>query len=279
MRVDAHQHFWNYRPDEYGWISDSMAVLKRDFGPPDLAPLLRTAAFDGSVAVQASQTLKETEWLLELAGRHPQIKGVVGWVDLRSETVRRNLEKLARHPRLCGVRHIVQDEPDDRFLVREDFLRGIALLVEVDLTYDILIYPRQLPAAIEFVRRLPAHRLVLDHIAKPSIKARQLEPWASQIRELAHSENLYCKISGMVTEADGNGCKKSDFTPYLDAVFEAFGPKRLMFGSDWPVCLLAATYQDVVGIVSGYVSQLSEGERAAVMGGNAEKFYRLGKRG
>ncbi len=277
MRVDTHQHFWNYRPADYGWISDSMSVLKRDFGPSDLAPLLRTAGFDGSVAVQASQALKETEWLLELAGKHPPIKGVVGWVDLRSGSVGQDLENLAQHPRLCGIRHLVQDEPDDGFLARGDFLRGVTLLAELDLTYDILIHPRQLPAAIEFVRRLPDHRLVLDHMAKPSIKARQPEPWASQIRELARSENLYCKISGMVTEADWSGWEKSDFTPYLDVVFEAFGPKRLMFGSDWPVCLLAATYPEVVHIASDYVSQLSEEDRAAVMGGNAEKFYRLEK--
>jgi L-fuconolactonase len=279
MRIDAHQHFWTYRRDDYGWIDDSMRALQRDFGPPDLAPLLRAADFDGTVAVQATQTVKETEWLLETAAENPLVKAVVGWVDLRARTAREDLERLSRNPRLCGVRHVVQDEPDDRFLLRDDFLRGVALLEDFDLTYDILIYPKQLPAAIEFVRRFPRQRLVLDHLAKPAIREGALEPWASQIREMARQENLFCKVSGMVTEANWSRWKKPDFTPYLDVVFEAFGPGRILFGSDWPVCLLAASYEDVLGIVNDYISRLSKDERAAVMGENAERFYQLGKRG
>jgi L-fuconolactonase len=275
--LDAHQHFWNYRRADYAWISDSMETLQRDFLPRDLEPRLRAAGLDGSVAVQATSNTRETEWLLGLAREHPWIRGVVGWVDLSWEAVRDDLESLrARAPGvLCGVRHVVQDEPDDRFLLRGDFLRGVSFLAELDLTYDILIYPRQLPAAIEFVRRLPRNRLVLDHIAKPFIKSKTLEPWASQIRELGRHPNLYCKLSGMVTEADWKAWKKDDFTPYLDVVLEAFGPGRVLFGSDWPVALLAASYEDVFGIVTDYLSRLAGDEQEAVMGGNAAAVYAL----
>jgi L-fuconolactonase len=273
MRIDAHQHFWEYSPEEYGWIDDRMDVIRRSFGPRDLKPLLRAHGFDGSVAVQARQHLEETEYLLRLADEDGSVLGVVGWVDLCGADVGSQLERFAAHPRFVGVRHIVQDEPDDRFLMREEFLRGVALLR--DLTYDILVYPSQLPAALDFVERFPQQRLVIDHIAKPPIARAELEPWASQMRQLAEASNVWCKVSGMVTETDWQGWKREDFTPYLDVVFEAFGAARIMVGSDWPVCTLAASYDQVMDIVTTYIEPLSEEDKAAVLGNNAERFYKL----
>lgn len=252
-----------------------MAVLRRDFEPEELAAILKKNGIHGTVAVQVRQSLEETEWLLELAQQNAFVRGVVGWVDLRSSVVRRELERYRDNRFFVGVRHLVQDEPDDRFLLREDFLAGVSILKDLDLTYDILIYPRQLPAAIEFVRRFPDHRLVLDHLAKPPIARGEMEPWASAIRELGSSENLFCKVSGMVTEARWTSWTRDDFIPYLDVVFEAFGSGRLMFGSDWPVCRLAAGYDEVLRIVVEYLDTLSSDEKGAVLGGNAIDFYRL----
>ena len=251
MRIDAHQHFWEYSPSEYDWIDERMHVLKRDFGPADLKPHLDATGIGGSVAVQARQSVEETEYLLRLADTNDSVLGVVGWVDLCSEDAQAQLERFGAHERFVGVRHVVQDEPDDRFLLREDFLRGVALLKEHDLTYDVLIYPSQLSAALEFVERFPDHRLVLDHIAKPPIGRRELEPWA------------------------GHGWKTDDFTPYLDVVFQAFGARRILIGSDWPVCTLSATYLEVMDIVHQYISTLSDADKAAVLGGNAIDFYDL----
>lgn len=275
MRIDAHQHFWEYSPSEYDWIDERMHVLKRDFGPADLKPHLDATGIGGSVAVQARQSVEETEYLLRLADTTESVLGVVGWVDLCSDDAQAQLERFGAHERFVGVRHVVQDEPDDRFLLREDFLRGVALLKEHDLTYDVLIYPSQLPAALEFVERFPDHRLVLDHIAKPPIGRRELEPWAGQVEKLAKHENLYCKVSGMVTETEWHGWKTDDFTPYLDVVFEAFGARRILIGSDWPVCTLSATYLEVMDIVHQYISTLSDADKAAVLGGNAIDFYDL----
>ena len=275
MRIDAHQHFWEYSPSEYDWIDERMHVLKRDFGPADLKPHLDATGIGGSVAVQARQSVEETEYLLRLADTTDSVLGVVGWVDLCSEDAQSQLERFGAHERFVGVRHVVQDEPDDRFLLREDFLCGVALLKEHDLTYDVLIYPSQLPAALEFVERFPDHRLVLDHIAKPPIGRRELEPWAGQVEKLAKHENLYCKVSGMVTETEWHGWKTDDFTPYLDVVFEAFGARRILIGSDWPVCTLSATYLEVMDIVHQYISTLSDADKAAVLGGNAIDFYDL----
>lgn len=273
MRIDAHQHFWKYSLEEYGWIGDGMDVIRRDFGPRELEPLLKANGFEGSVAVQARQHLGETEYLLKLADEHPAVRGVVGWVDLRSADAEAQLDRFREHPKLVGVRHIVQDEPDDRFLMGEDFLRGLSLLG--DLTYDILIYPNQLPAALELVERFPDRRLVIDHIAKPYIGRGELEPWASQMRQIAEAPSVSCKVSGMVTEADWQGWTRDDFTPYLDVVFEAFGPGRIMVGSDWPVCTLAASYGQVIDVVKSYIDPLSEAEQTAVLGGTATEFYRL----
>lgn len=275
MRLDSHQHFWSYSEREYDWIDERMAGIRRDFHPEDLEPILRRNGFDGSVAVQVRQSLEETDYLLGLAEEHDFIRGVVGWVDLRSPGARGNLERLSHHPRFRGVRHVVQAEPDDWFLVREDFLRGVELLRDLDLTYDILVYHRQLPSVVDFVARFPEHRLILDHIGKPAIAKGELEPWASSIRRLGKFENLYCKVSGMVTEADWSGWKKSDFALYLEIVLESFGSRRLLFGSDWPVATVAARYEEVVEIVDDFLHPLSSAEKDAVFGGNAADFYAL----
>lgn len=270
--MDSHQHFWRYDAAQYPWIPPG-SPLQRDWLPHDLAPLLSAAGLDGSIAVQARQTLAESRWLLELADKSPIIHGVVGWVDLRSERVEEQFAELSRHPKFVGVRHVVQDEPDVNFMLGEEFLRGIALLRRYGLTYDILIFPRQLPAAIELVRRFPQQPFVLDHLAKPAIRDGTLSPWQEQMRELAQAPNVVCKISGMVTEARRDGWKADDFTPYLDAVFDAFGARRLMFGSDWPVCLLAGSYAQVFAIVADYIARLSADEKQAVLDETARAFY------
>jgi L-fuconolactonase len=274
-RIDAHQHFWKYSPSTHGWIEDHMAVLKRDFLPPDLEPLLEARGYRGCVAVQAQQAVEETGWLLDLADRFPFIEAVVGWVDLRSPEVGSVLGALAARKKLKGLRHIVQSEPDDRFLLGAEFQRGIAALGPLGLTYDILIYPRQLPAAIELVKRFPAQPFVLDHIAKPDIKAGVEEPWAGQMRQLAAHENVFCKLSGLVTEADWVRWTPEEIAPYLDVVLEAFGPQRLMIGSDWPVCLLGGDYGRVMGLVETYLQRLPTEAAEAILGGTATRFYRL----
>jgi L-fuconolactonase len=272
MKLDAHQHFWSYDAAQYPWIAEG-SPLHRDWLPGDLAPLLAAAGLDGSIAVQARQTLEESDWLLTLAEHHAIIKGVVGWVDLRGAHVEKELAALAPHPKFVGVRHVVQDEPDVNFTLGAEFLRGIGALRKFGLTYDILIYPKQLPAAIELARRFPEQPFVLDHIAKPLIKDGTLSPWREQIRELAKTPNVLCKVSGMVTEADQRSWKPDDFRPYLEVVFEAFGEDRVMYGSDWPVCLLAASYAQVVELVRGYVAPLSPAAQEKFFGGNAARFY------
>lgn len=274
-KIDAHQHFWRYNPAEHGWMTDEMAAIRRDFLPQDLKPLLEGMGFEGCVAVQARQNLEETRWLLELAEQHEFIRGVVGWVDLRSPSLDRQLEGLAGQNKLVGVRHVVQDELDDDFMLREEFRRGIARLPEYGLAYDVLIYPRQLKAAVGLVGLFPEQRFVLDHIAKPGIAEGCLEPWKTEMRELARSPNVYCKLSGMVTEARWGEWREDDFRPYLDVVFEAFGPERLMIGSDWPVCTLSASYEGAMGIVLGYIAQYSKAEQDGILGGNCARFYKL----
>jgi L-fuconolactonase len=276
MRIDAHQHFWSYNPDEYGWIDDSIAGLRRDFLPEDLRPELERSGFAGAVAVQARQTLEETQWLLELAASATFIMGVVGWVDLRSPQVRSQLESFAGNPKLVGIRHIVQSEPDDHFLLQPNFLQGVSVLGDFDLAYDILIYPRHLAVAAEFVRRFPGQRFVLDHLAKPSIKSGEIHAWARGIQELAALRNVFCKLSGLVTEADWQHWKAEQIRPYLDIAFECFGPDRLMIGSDWPVCTVAASYGQAVGVVEDYLTQHTAEVREAVLGGNAARFWKLG---
>jgi L-fuconolactonase len=279
LRIDAHQHFWKYDPSEYGWISEELAVLKRDFLPADLKPLLEASGFDGCVAVQARQTLEESRWLLELADHADFIRGVVGWVDLCGPDLEAQLESLSRHPKFVGVRHVVQDEPDDRFMLREDFQRGIARLAGHGLTYDILIFPKQLPAACELAARFPEQRFVLDHIAKPPIASGGLSPWREGIESLARHPQVHCKLSGMATEADWGRWKIEDFRQWIDIVIDAFGPARLMIGSDWPVCTLSASHAEAMEIVTSALSRLSADERDGVLGGNAAAFYRLPKWG
>jgi len=274
MHIDAHQHFWTYNQREFGWIDEPMASIRRDFLPADLKPELEKNGFHGSVLVQVRQSLEETRWMLELAKENPFILGVIGWVDLRSSRLRTELESFARNPKLVGIRHIVQSEPDD-FLLRPDFLRGISLLEEFDLAYDILIYTQHLPIAAEFVERFPRQRFVLDHLAKPPIKSGAVDLWARGLRNIAAFPNVSAKVSGLVTEADWQSWKPEDIRPYLDVAFECFGPRRLMIGSDWPVCTVAASYAQVVNLVEDYVSSYAAEERDAVLGGNAAKFWRL----
>lgn len=273
MNIDAHQHFWKYDPIEYGWINNTMAVLKRDYLPDDLDREQAQVHFDGSIAVQARQTLEETRWLLELAESNDRIHGVVGWVDLRSPQVGEQLERFRSRPKFVGVRHVVQDEPDVRFMLDQAFLRGLGLLRDYKLTYDLLVFPKQLAAAIEVAQRFPEQQFVLDHIAKPLIREGTLPPWDKQIRELGKCPNVHCKISGMVTEAKWKQWKSQDFKPYLDVVVEAFGEDRLMVGSDWPVCLLSADYGEVIGLARNYFETFSESAKKKIFGENAMRFY------
>jgi L-fuconolactonase len=275
MRIDSHQHFWRYAASEYPWIGPGMERLARDHLPPDLATLAAAAGIDRTVAVQARQSLEETRWLLSLADEHPLVAGVVGWVDLRGDDVADELREFAGRKGFVGVRHVVQDEPDPRFLLGERFVRGLGMLAPYGLTYDLLLYPQQLPAAVELAARLPEQPFVLDHLAKPRIKTGEIDGWRRDIRDLAGRPNVCCKVSGLVTEAAWRRWQRADFAPYLETVLEAFGPERLMFGSDWPVCLLSAEYHEVVGIVEDLFARLSAGERAAVWGGTAARFYGL----
>jgi L-fuconolactonase len=278
MHIDAHQHFWIYNLAEYDWIDASMSALRRDFLPADLKPELDGSEFQGSVAVQARQTLEETRWLLELAEGSPSILGVIGWADLRSPEIRSQLKTFARNPKLVGIRHIVQSEPDDRFLLQPEFLRGIATLEDFDLAYDLLIYTKHLSIAAEFVERFPRQRFVLDHLAKPPIKSGQINSWTNGIRRLAEFPNVSCKLSGLVTEADWQHWQPEQIVPFLDVAFESFGPDRLMIGSDWPVCLVAASYERAVEVVKTYFQAKSVECREAVLGGNAKRFWRLANR-
>ena len=276
MRIDAHQHFWNYDPARHAWITEEMSLLKRDFLPADLAPELMASGIDASVAVQVEQSVQETHSLLKLAEHNPRVTGVIGWVDLSSSGLSKRLDELSRHDKLRGFRHIAQSEPDDRFLASESFVSGVSQLKEYGFTYDILIYPKQLPAARELVEKLPKQKFVIDHLAKPDVKNESnSKEWAGHMWAIAQNPNVYCKVSGLVTEADWSAWKPTDFKPYLDIVFEAFGSDRLLFGSDWPVCLLAANYRKVVQIVEEYLSGTSQNERNKIFGGNAIRFYGL----
>ena len=273
MRIDSHQHFWNYDAAQYPWMSDAMGALRRDYLPEDLAPLLHATGFDGTVVVQARQTVEETEWLLGLADRYPTIQGVVGWVDLCSGELVRQLERLAPHPKLVGVRHVIHDEPDDRFMLRPEFRRGIGRLGEFELAYDLLLFPRHLPVALPLLDEFEDQLFVLDHIAKPAIRDGLLAPWRADLERLAERPNVFCKLSGMVTEARWSGWQPADFRPYLDVVIEAFGPGRLMIGSDWPVCTLSADYASTMSLVVEYVGALSPDTCAGILGGNCARFY------
>ena len=275
MRIDAHQHFWNYSAAEYPWIGAGMERLARDYSPADLATVAEPLGVAGSVAVQARQSPEESRWLLHLADEHPFIRGVVGWVDLRNERVAEEIAILAQHEKFVGVRHVVQDEPDPRFLLGESFVRGLRHLHPFGLAYDLLTYPHQLPAAVELAGMLPEQPLVLDHLAKPRIKTGEIAAWRRDIEALAAHKNVACKLSGLVTEAAWRQWKRDDFTPYLDVALAAFGPERLMFGSDWPVCLLSGEYADVVLIIDGFISQLTPAEQALIWGETTSRVYGL----
>jgi L-fuconolactonase len=275
MMIDSHQHFWRYDPARDSWITEAMSVLKRDFLPEQLTNDLDANGIDASIAVQADQSEKETLFLLDLAQHSDRIAGVVGWIDLISAQVDERLRFFSQFEKLCGFRHIAQAEPDDRFLVRRDFLGGISKLREFGFTYDILIYPKQLPAAVELVSTFPEQRFVIDHMAKPEIKTAESATWSACIRSIAGNPNVYCKLSGLVTEADWHSWDSEDFKFYLDVVFEAFGPERLMFGSDWPVCLLAASYGQVKRLIEDYVDRYSSKEKEKIFGSNAVRFYSL----
>jgi L-fuconolactonase len=275
MRIDTHVHFWHYNPAEHIWMTDEMDALRRTFLPADLQPLLAATGFDGAVAVQARQLLAETEWLLELADQHPLVRGVVGWVDLQAPEVMDQLERFSGHPAFKGVRHVVHDEPDDEFMLRRAFQRGIAALKPFELPYDLLLYPRHLPVALALVRAFPDQLFVLDHIAKPPIREGRLSPWREELHRLARCENVLCKLSGMDTEAAWGRWTAAEFEPYLDVVLEAFGPRRLMLGSNWPVCTLSSSYAAAVGIATDYIARLSPDEQAQIYGATAARCYKL----
>ena len=272
MRIDAHQHFWQYNPVDYDWMTDEMPVLRRDHLPSDLKPLLDAAGFDGSVAVQARRTIAETEWLLELAETHDFILAVVGWVDFESDELDEQLERFHAHPKLKGVREVVQDMSVE-YAASDVHVRGVGRLGRYSLTYDLLVKPPHLPATVELVRQLPDQPFVLDHLAKPFIARQEFSPWQDDLRELAKCPNVFCKLSGMVTEARWGRWHPSDFFPYLEIVLEAFGPERCMIGSDWPVCTLSGRYADVIAIVLDYIGHLSESEQAAILGLTCQRFY------
>ncbi|MCL6525032.1 MAG: amidohydrolase family protein [Thermoflavifilum sp.] len=275
MVIDAHQHFWKYDPVKDSWITDEMQVLKRDYLPEMLHREMTAAGVHQSVAVQATQSEQETQFLIQLATAYRFITGVVGWVDLQSSGLEERLRYYQSVPIVKGFRHIVQDEPDD-FLLRHVVQQGIAQMGKAGFTYDILIYPHQLPAVLKLIEHLPEQPLVVDHLAKPLIRQQRREPWAGQMRALSKASHVYVKLSGWATEAHWQRWQPEDIYPYFDVVFEAFGPARLLFGSDWPVCLLSATYAQVKHTVEQYVQRYASDAYDAVMGGNAQRFYRLG---
>ena len=274
-RIDAHQHFWTYQPVKDAWITDDMAFIQRDFLPNDLKPALEAAGVSGCVAVQADQSEAESVFLLELAAQHSFIEGVVGWVDLQAADVAERLAHFSRYSKLKGVRHIVQGEEDPRFLLRPAFLRGIEALAKHGYTYDILVKPHQLDATLELIRAFPDQPFVIDHLAKPYIKAGVRQPWAEQLAAIANHGNVYCKLSGMVTEADWNGWEAGDFQYYIQHMLDVFGPRRVMFGSDWPVCLVAADYTQVIELVNQAIAHLAGDEQELIWHKNATDFYKL----
>ncbi len=274
MRVDTHVHFWQYEKKKDDWITDNMKVLKQDYVPENLTPILRRNEIDGCIAVQASQTELETHFLVELAGTHENIKGVVGWINLQDKNIEERLRYFSQYPIIKGWRHVVQAEPEG-FFVREEFLRGIRALAPYNYAYDILIYHHQLKAVREFVSRFPGQKFVLDHCAKPDILNRKIDDWKTLMHEISKNENVYCKLSGLLTEANWKHWKPADIYPYFDVVFDAFGVDRLMFGSDWPVILLAGSYVQWKSLIEKYMENLKVEEKDKVFEDNAKRFYNL----
>jgi L-fuconolactonase len=275
MIIDSHHHFWKYTKKDFGWISDEMNQIRRDFLPEDLKKTITASGVDGVISVQARQSLEETDWLLNLAGKNEFILGVTGWLPLIDENAEGYIERYASDEKLKAVRHVIQDEEDNYFILRKDFSRGVSLLKKYDLIYEILIFEKHLPQTIDFVDRHPDQLFVLDHIAKPLIKENLISPWRQNITELAKRENVFCKVSGMVTEADFKRWTPEQLRIYFNVVLETFGPERLMFGSDWPVCLVATEYGIWLDTVKGFISELSDNEKEMILGGAAQKVYRV----
>ena len=275
MIIDSHHHYWQYNPVEYDWIDDSMKVIRTDFLPEKLEQTIRDAGIEGVISVHARQSVEETDWLIGMAHHNKFMKGVVGWLPLIQNDIEIYLEKYSGENSLKGIRHVVQGETDPEFILRNDFNRGISLLKKYSLVYDILILERQLPNTIRFADQHPDQVFVLDHIAKPLIGRNELSPWKENIQELAKRENVSCKISGMVTEADFTNWTPEQLLPYFDVILNAFGPARLLFGSDWPVCLVATSYKNWADLVRKTISTFSETEQAKIMGENAVKIYNL----
>ncbi len=274
-RIDSHQHFWNYNPQAHVWMNEHMDVLKKDYGPEDLALLLQACKLDGCIAVQASQTEEENAFLLRLANESSIIKGIVGWVDLQSANLAERLSYYKQFPLIKGFRHVIHDEPEADFMLRPTFISGVKQLKDFGYTYDILIFHSHLPYTIKFLEQLPEQAFVIDHIAKPEIRNGQLNNWIKGLKDVAAFQNVHCKISGMVTEARWKQWKKDDFKKYLDAAVEAFGVNRILYGSDWPVCTLSASYEEQYGIVADYFSGFSKYEQDGFFGLNAVRFYGL----
>ena len=275
LRIDSHQHFWNYDSEKFDWVTEEMSLIKKDFLPTDLAPVLQQNNFNGCVTIQVQQTEEENDFLLNTAEGHDFIKGVVGWTDLQSKNVEERLNRLKSFNKLKGFRHILQGEKKRDLMLSPEFKNGISFLPKYGFTYDILIFPDQLAFARKLVKEFPEQKFVIDHLAKPYIKDGKIEEWEKDMNAIGSFKNVYCKISGMVTEADRKKWKPEDFFPYLDVVVKSFGTNRIMYGSDWPVCLVAASYQQSLSIVSEYFSPFSKDEQDAFFGGNAIKFYNL----
>jgi L-fuconolactonase len=275
QKIDSHQHFWIYHPVKDSWITADMAVIQRNFLPADLYPLLEQNEVSGCIAVQADQSEQETMFLLDLAAKNTFVKGVVGWVDLRADDIEERLKFFSNYPLVKGFRHVVQAEPDLSFLVGEQFKRGISLLAKYQFTYDLLVRTAHLPAAIELVKDFPDQRFVIDHLAKPDIVLNKPAGWETAMETIAQYPNVYCKVSGFCTEADWENWRAEDITPYLDVVFKLFGPNRVMFGSDWPVCLLAGGYQKTVKVLEAYVAQFPLPDQEKFWSDNASAFYRI----
>ncbi len=274
MKIDSHQHFWQYNASDYVWMSEAHNVIRRNFLPEDLRPLLDACGIDGTIAVQARQMLAENDFLLELSSQNPMIMGVVGWIPLCDPNVDNYLAHYALHHKIVGFRHVLHDEPDDDFMLRKDFNEGVTALSRYNLCYDVLIFEKHLPQTIQFVDQHPGLTLIIDHIAKPRIREGDFDfQWEKNIRQLAEREHVNCKLSGMVTEVSGGKWDFALLKPYFEVVLEAFGPDRLMFGSDWPVCLLQSEYHQWLETVINFIGKLSESEKSAIMGGNAARIY------
>ncbi len=275
LKIDAHQHFWRYSASEFGWIGEHRSQLKRDYLPEELRATISRSGVEGTIAVEARQSEEETEWLLDLADRWSFVRGVVGWLPIAADDFGERLERVAGRPKLRALRHVVQDESDEEFLLRPEFNRGIDKLLARGLAYDILVYERQLPQVVGFVDLHPYQTFILDHCGKPRVGDREMEPWRTRMQELAERINVYCKISGIVTEAQPGQWKPEDIVPYIEAVIDLFGPERVMFGSDWPVCLTETDYRGWLSLCAGYIESYSQSEQRRFWADTAREAYRL----